>query len=49
VIAHVGGAPVEELLLPLTTVGTGLALVISLAMSRFRQPRAIRGDSSRRA
>jgi hypothetical protein len=39
VIAHVGGVPVEELLLPLMTVGSGLALV----MTRIRARAARRG------
>ncbi len=46
-IAHVGGAPVEELLLPLMTIGTGLGFVISLKMSRRRRLRATREDSPR--
>jgi hypothetical protein len=44
VIAHVGGAPVEELLLPLMTIGTGLAFMVSLRMSRLRQVRGSRKD-----
>jgi hypothetical protein len=48
VIAHVGGAPVEELLLPLMTVGTGIMFLISRARSRVRPNRPMRGESRSR-
>jgi hypothetical protein len=45
-IAHVGGVPVEEILLPLVSgVGAGLLLARGWFVSRVRRPQSPRRDS----
>jgi hypothetical protein len=36
-LAHVGGVPFEEWLMPLTATGSGIALALRVAMRRLRQ------------
>ncbi|HYU40171.1 MAG TPA: hypothetical protein VEM59_10095 [Acidimicrobiia bacterium] len=43
-IAHVGGAPVEEIL-PLLVSGVGLLLARAWVVSRVRHPQSPRHDS----
>jgi hypothetical protein len=50
VIAHVAGAPVEEVVLPfLTWSGAGLLLAYTGVMSRFRRLRSARPDEAPRS
>jgi hypothetical protein len=37
VIAHVGGLPVEELLVPLLAVGSGVLAAVTVPLARLRR------------